>query len=77
MKNICSFIESNSTLKHLDLSGMNLKELAELIIASVQISLDRNQCSILSIHLNNNDLSEKTKDYIVKKLKIETYDTHK
>jgi len=35
IKSICSFIESNSTLKHLDMSGMNLKELAELIIASI------------------------------------------
>ena len=35
IKSICMFIESNSSLKHLDMSGMNLKELAELIVASI------------------------------------------
>lgn len=77
VKDICYFLESNSTLKHLDLSGMNLKELAELIVASISNSIERNKCSILSVHLNDNDMSASTKNYIIKKLKIETHEIHK
>jgi hypothetical protein len=58
MDNICNYIENSTSLLHLDLSGMNLRERSIKILDSIRsASLSK----IRSIHLNDNDISSETK----------------
>jgi len=67
---MCSFItqpEDSCELTHLDLSGMSLRE----HIKPILIALEKNPVSkLVCVHLNDNDFSEETRNYMSKKLKI-------
>ena len=62
---------------HLDLSGMNLKENIRPLLISVHKSSRKHRSRLMSIHLNDNHFDSRTKDYIIRKMRIFSNDQDK
>lgn len=62
---------------HLDLSGMNLKEHIRPLLISVHKSSRKHRSRLMSIHLNDNDFEQSTKEYIIRKMRIYSNDQDK
>jgi hypothetical protein len=67
IQNMKSFFEGNKLLLHLDLTGCGLGnailEITDLLYMS---------CSLIAVHLSNNDLSEETKELVKQSFRIKS-----
>lgn len=76
LENLCTFIRSSRFLTHLDLSGMNLRDRTELIASTIVAACEHGASKLVGVHLNDNGMENSTKDYIIEKMRLQTFGTH-
>ena len=73
VQSLCRVIEKSASLLHLDLSGMNLHDKIIPILQSIKSAEHQ---TLVSVHLHDNGFTSELKDYIMKKMGIETANYH-
>ena len=56
---------------------MNLRDRTELIASTIVAACEQGASKLVGVHLNDNGLEDSTKDYIVSKMRLQTFGSHK